>query len=75
MAIDKALTRELAIQSPDRMRVIGHAMRFGFSDDELHSITRFDPWFLARIREIIEMETSSRPRVCPVMNRGCAALK
>ncbi|MGY8789237.1 MAG: ATP-binding protein, partial [Pseudomonadales bacterium] len=54
--IDKALTRELAIQSPDRIRVIAHAMRFGFSDDELFDITSFDPWFLARIREIIDAE-------------------
>ena len=54
--IDKVMTRELAIQSPDRMRVIAHAMRFGFSDVEIYDITRFDPWFLAQIREIIETE-------------------
>jgi carbamoyl-phosphate synthase large subunit len=38
------------------MRVIAHAMRFGFSDVEIYDITRFDPWFLAQIREIIETE-------------------
>ena len=54
--IDKVMTRELAIQSPDRMRVIAHAMRFGFSDVAIYDITRFDPWFLAQIREIIETE-------------------
>ena len=37
--IDKAMTRELAIQSPDRMRVIAQAMRFGFSDVEIYEIT------------------------------------
>ncbi|SFR11004.1 carbamoyl-phosphate synthase large subunit [Poseidonocella sedimentorum] len=56
-AIDKALTRALAQQTPDRLRTIAHAMRFGFSDEEIHEITRFDPWFLARIREIIAEET------------------
>ncbi|MBL6638568.1 MAG: carbamoyl-phosphate synthase large subunit [Planktomarina sp.] len=75
MAIDKALTRELAIQSPDRMRVIGHAMRFGFSDDELHSITRFDPWFLARIREIIEMETVIKAEGLPSDEKGLRRIK
>src|SRR6056300_611553 len=75
MAIDKALTRELAIQSPDRMRVIGHAMRFGFSDDELHSITRFDPWFLARIREIIEMETVIKAEGLPRDEQGIRRVK
>ena len=75
MAIDKALTRELAIQSPDRMRVIGHAMRFGFSDDELHSITRFDPWYLARIREIIEMETVIKAEGLPNDEKGLRRIK
>ncbi len=56
MAIDKALTKALAGQTPDRMRIIAHAMRYGFSDEELFDITKFDPWFLARIREIIEQE-------------------
>lgn len=57
MAIDKALTKALAGQTPDRMRIIAHAMRYGFSDEELFEITKFDPWFLARIREIIAEET------------------
>ena len=56
MAIDKALTKALAGQTPDRMRIIAHAMRYGFSDDEIFEITRFDRWFLARIREIIQQE-------------------
>jgi len=73
--IDKALTRELAIQSPDRMRVIGHAMRFGFSNDEIHEITCFDPWFLARIREIIEAETIIRAKGLPEDELGIRRLK
>ena len=55
-AIDKALTKALSIQQPDRMLIIAHAMRYGFSDTEIFDITKFDPWFLARIREIIAVE-------------------
>ena len=73
--IDKALTRELAIQSPDRMRVTGHAMRFGFSDNEIHEITSFDPWFLARIREIIETETIIKANGLPEDELGIRRLK
>jgi carbamoyl-phosphate synthase large subunit len=73
--VDKALTRELAIQSPDRMRVIAHAMRYGFSDDEIHEITRFDPWFLARIREIIETETILKANGLPEDELGIRRLK
>jgi len=71
MAIDKALTKALAGQTPDRMRIIAHAMRYGFSDEELFEITKFDPWFLARIREIIQqevkLELNGMPKTEPQM--------
>ncbi|WP_084861392.1 carbamoyl-phosphate synthase large subunit [Salibaculum halophilum] len=51
-----AITRELAKQTPDRLRVIAQAMREGFSDADIQGITAYDPWFLARIREIVEAE-------------------
>ena len=73
--VDKALTRELAIQSPDRMRVIAHSMRYGFSDDEINDITRFDPWFLARIREIIDAETIVKANGLPEDELGIRRLK
>ena len=73
--VDKALTRELAIQSPDRMRVIAHSMRYGFSDYEINDITRFDPWFLARIREIIEAETIVKANGLPEDELGIRRLK
>ncbi|MFK7753432.1 MAG: carbamoyl-phosphate synthase large subunit, partial [Sedimentitalea sp.] len=52
-----AITMALSQQTPDRIRVIAQAMRHGMSDDDIHAVTMFDPWFLARIREIIDMET------------------
>jgi len=73
--VDKALTRELAIQSPDRMRVIAHSMRYGFSDNEINDITRFDPWFLARIREIIDAETIVKANGLPEDELGIRRLK
>ena len=51
-----ALVKALSRQTPDRLRVIAQAMRHGLSDDEIFGVTKFDPWFLARIREIIETE-------------------
>jgi carbamoyl-phosphate synthase large subunit len=74
-AIDKTLTRELAKQTPDRLRVIAHAMRFGFTDDEINEITRFDPWFLARIREIIAAEADVARDGLPQDEDGLRALK
>ncbi|WP_417594714.1 carbamoyl-phosphate synthase large subunit [Parasphingorhabdus sp.] len=46
----------LARATPDRILVAAQAMREGFTDQEIHAIAGFDPWFLARIREIIDAE-------------------
>src|SRR5680860_1292902 len=40
-----AVTRALAKQTPDRIRVIAQAMRHGLSDDDIHLVTMYDPWF------------------------------
>jgi carbamoyl-phosphate synthase large subunit len=46
----------LARPTPDRLLVAAQAMREGFTVEEIHAITRYDPWFLERIREIVEAE-------------------
>ena len=70
-----ALTKALAVQSPDRMRIIAQAMRHGMSDDDIHAITSFDPWFLARIREIVEAEEAVRTHGLPQDAAGLRGLK
>ncbi len=50
------IAAELARPTPDRLLVTAQAMREGFSDTEIHEIAHYDPWFLARIREIIDAE-------------------
>jgi carbamoyl-phosphate synthase large subunit len=56
----RAIVAALSRPTPDRMRVIAQAMRFGLSDDDIQEATAFDPWFLARIREIVEAEEGVR---------------
>ncbi len=70
-----AITKELARQTPDRIRVIAQAMRHGLSDADINAVTMFDPWFLARIREIVEVEEDVRRTGLPVTERGLRALK
>jgi carbamoyl-phosphate synthase large subunit len=70
-----AISKELSQATPDRLRVIAQAMREGFSDDEIQSITAFDPWFLARIREIIDAEAEIRRNGLPVTEDGLRRLK
>ncbi|RED12135.1 carbamoyl-phosphate synthase large subunit [Pontivivens insulae] len=53
---EEAMRASLAQQTPDRLRVIAQAMRMGLSNDDIIAVTSFDPWFLERIREIVEAE-------------------
>jgi len=70
-----AITKALSQQTPDRLRVIAQAMREGFSDDDIFGITKFDPWFLARIREIIEAEAEVESAGLPADADGLRTLK
>ena len=70
-----AITAALSKQTPDRLRVIAQAMREGLTDDEIQAVTSFDPWFLARIREIIDAEEDVRKNGLPVTEKGLRDLK
>jgi len=75
-APDKAaVSKALSEQTPDRIRVIAQAMREGLSNDEIQAITAFDPWFLARIREIVEAEDEIRQSGLPVTEDGLRSVK
>ncbi|MGR3248530.1 MAG: carbamoyl-phosphate synthase large subunit [Paracoccus sp. (in: a-proteobacteria)] len=60
-----AVIAALSRATPDRIRVIAEAMRFGLSNDEIQRVTSFDPWFLARIREIVDAEHVIRENGLP----------
>jgi carbamoyl-phosphate synthase large subunit len=70
-----AVIAALSKQTPDRIRIIAEAMRFGLSDDEIQRVTSFDPWFLSRIREIIDAEHRVRENGLPVDADALRALK
>jgi carbamoyl-phosphate synthase large subunit len=75
-APDKAsIMKALGDATPDRLRVIAQAMRFGLTNDEIIAATSFDPWFLNRIREIIDTEAEVRKAGLPVTAAGLRKLK
>jgi carbamoyl-phosphate synthase large subunit len=55
--------------------VIAQAMREGLGDDEIQTATAFDPWFLARIREIVAAEAGVRANGLPTDTQGLRRLK
>ena len=70
-----AIIKAISVQTPDRLRLIAQAMRHGLSDDEIHGVTMFDPWFLARLREIVDTEEQIRKHGLPITEHGLRALK
>ena len=70
-----AITKALSEATPDRLRNIAQAMRHGLTNDEINAITSFDPWFLARIREIMDVEAEVTKSGLPVTADGIRKLK
>jgi len=70
-----AIRAALGTPSPDGLLKVAQAMRLGVSDTEIHSACRIDPWFLAQIRGIIDMEAEVRAKGLPETPRAFRRLK
>jgi carbamoyl-phosphate synthase large subunit len=57
-ALRSALTRLIAVPSADRLFYVADALRAGISDQDVARITAIDPWFIAQLVRIVEMEKS-----------------
>ncbi|HJQ16321.1 MAG TPA: carbamoyl-phosphate synthase large subunit [Allosphingosinicella sp.] len=65
----------LARPTPDRLLVAAQAMREGFSVAEVHAIAKYDPWFLERIKEIVDAEEQVSADGLPKDAAGMRRLK
>jgi carbamoyl-phosphate synthase large subunit len=61
------LKRELREPRPDRVFHLADAFRAGLSLEEVHNLSRVDPWFLAAFEDIVLTETE-------IAEQGMAAL-
>ena len=52
----ETLQVELAEPGPERIWYVGDAFDKGFTLDEVHQLTKIDPWFLQQIKEIVDVE-------------------
>jgi carbamoyl-phosphate synthase large subunit len=50
------LEKELGEPGPERIWFVGDAFGLGMSVEEVHALTKIDPWFLVQIEEIIKIE-------------------
>ncbi len=73
---DKNVVRA-AVSRPasDRLLKVAQAFRLGFSEEEVHQYSKIDPWFLARIREIVDEEARVIAHGLPKTAAGLRGLK
>lgn len=69
------ITAALAQATPDRLLVIAQAFREGLSVDDVHAVTKYEPWFLRHIFEIIEEEKAIQQNGLPNDAAGLRRLK
>jgi len=56
----KGIRDQLRVPKWDRLFHIADALRLGMSVEEISTLTRIDPWFLANIQQIVEAEARLR---------------
>ncbi|MEO0799140.1 MAG: carbamoyl-phosphate synthase large subunit, partial [Pseudomonadota bacterium] len=54
---DKNVIRAaLATPTPDRILRVAEALRQGMDADQVHAFSKYDPWFIARLQEVVDAE-------------------
>ena len=51
-----AVIAAISQRTPDRLLQVAQAFREGFTVEEVHAVTHYDPWFLRHIEEIVAEE-------------------
>ncbi|PZA13161.1 carbamoyl phosphate synthase large subunit [Rhodopseudomonas palustris] len=70
-----AIRAALGTPTPSRLLQVAQAMRLGWSDEEIFNSCKIDPWFLAQLRGIVDMEARVRDAGLPDHAFGMRSLK
>jgi carbamoyl-phosphate synthase large subunit len=50
------ISSKLSVPNAERVFFIRHALRAGFTIDEIFNLTKIDRWFLTQLKEIVDLE-------------------
>src|ERR1700749_4678551 len=64
-ADNNAIRAALGTPTPNRILQVAHAMRLGWSDEEIFTSCKIDPWFLVEMRGIVDMEAGIKANGLP----------
>ena len=59
---------ELGEPGPERIWYVGDAFAQGFSLEDVHQLTKIDPWFLAQIKQIVDIELALEQKTLSDLN-------
>ncbi len=70
----ETIEKELGEPGPERIWYVGDAFENGFTLEEVYRLTRIDPWFLAQIKEIVDLEMELDDRLLTEIDAGTLRL-
>ena len=73
---DKNVIRAaLGRPTPDRLLKVAQALRLGLDAEQVHAFCKIDPWFIARIKEILDVEERVKAHGLPTSAEHLRSLK
>jgi len=70
-----AIAGALALPTPDRILVIAQAFRYGLTVEEIAQASKYEPWFLRQIEQLVAIEASVRKDGLPTDAKAFFDLK
>ena len=70
-----AIRAAIGTPTPNRLRHVAQALRLGMSEEEVHQGCKIDPWFIAQLKNIVDMEARVREHGVPEDEQNLRMLK
>ena len=67
---DKVIKQKLGTPNAERIFFIRYAFKAGYTVEQIHDLTKIDPWFLHQLREIHEMEDRLKSHTLATVDPG-----
>ncbi len=71
----ESVSMQMSQPTPARLLAVAQAIREGVEPEEIHRITRYDPWFIQQIAELVETEQRLRSHGLPTDRLSLLELK
>ncbi len=70
-----AIRAAIGTPTPNRLRHVAQALRLGMTEEEVHQGCKIDPWFIAQLKKIVDMEARVREHGVPEDEQNLRMLK